>query len=200
MKDTKEIFFVSFLNKDLMKNELENLTLELERISGEAQTTFGKFSEAQINWQPAAEMWSVGQCFEHLIKTNLLFLQELEIIAAGNRRNSWWENYSPLSGFFGRIIINELKADKRKIKAPAKIVPASSVAANIIEDFAAHQIETIAKIKTVKNVDWQKTKMTSPIMKLITYKLADGLQIVVEHEKRHFRQAEKVLQNENFPR
>ena len=183
-----------------MKSELENLTLELERISGEARTTFGGLSETQINWKPAAETWSVGQCFEHLIKTNSLFMNDLEIIAADNRRNSFWENYSPLSGFFGKIIINELKADKRKIKAPAKIVPASSVAANIIEDFAAHQIETIAKIKTAENVDWQKTKMTSPIMKLITYKLADGLEIVVEHEKRHLRQAARILQNENFPK
>jgi hypothetical protein len=33
----------------------------------------------------------------------------------------------------------------------------------------------------------------------MTYKLADGYKIVVEHERRHFRQAERVTKENNFP-
>lgn len=36
-------------------------------------------------------------------------------------------------------------------------------------------------------------------MKLMTYKLEDGFRVVVEHEKRHFRQAERVVESEGFP-
>jgi uncharacterized damage-inducible protein DinB len=173
---------------------------ELEKIAENTQAAFGGFSAEQINWRPSAEGWSVGQCFEHLIKTNELFYDELEKIAAGTRRNSFWENWSPFSGLGGRFLIGSLKKDERKFKAPSqKIVPPSAVDAAIIEKFAAHQAELIEKIKRCEKADWQKTVITSPFAKLMTYRLADGLTVVVEHERRHFRQAERVTKAENFP-
>ncbi len=183
-----------------MSDDSKNLIGELLTISAEAQKVFGNLSAAQINWKPSAEGWSVGQCFEHLIKSNELFYDELEQIASGKRKNSLVESYSPLSGFFGSLLINSLKKDARKFKAPTqKIVPPSEIDVNIIEIFAAHQSELIGKIKRTESADWRKTKVTSPFMKLMTYKLADGYQMIVEHEKRHVRQAARVTQTEGFP-
>ncbi len=183
-----------------MNDQSNNLTGELEEISENARKTFGNLSVEQINWRPSAEGWSVGQCFEHLIKTNALFFPELEKIALGERKNSFLENYSPLSGFFGNLLVKSLQKDERKFKAPSPdIVPPSEVSADIINQFAAHQTKVVEKIKQTQSVDWQKTKITSPFMKLMTYKLTDGFRIVVEHERRHFRQAERVLQAQGFP-
>jgi hypothetical protein len=78
-------------------------------------------------------------------------------------------------------------------------VPPSEIDVNIIEIFAGHQAELIGKIKQTESANWNKTKITSPFMKLMTYRLSDGYRIFVEHEKRHFRQAERVLQAEGFP-
>ncbi len=179
---------------------MNELISELQNISAETQKTFGKLSAEQINWKPSEDGWSVGQCFEHLIKTNELFYGELDKIASGVRRNSFLENWSPLSGFFGNLLIGSLKKDERKFKAPTqKIVPPSEIDANIIEIFAAHQAELIEKIKQSEAADWNKIKITSPFMKLITYRLADGFQVIVEHEKRHFRQAERVMLTNGFP-
>jgi hypothetical protein len=183
-----------------MSEELNKLITEMEEISTDAQKAFGGFSAAQINWKPSAESWSVGQCFEHLIKTNELFYGELEKIARGERQNSFWENWSPLTGFGGKLLINSLKKDERKFKAPTpKIVPPSDIDENIIEKFAAHQAELIEKIKGCETADWRKTVITSPFVKLMTYRLSDGFTVVVEHEKRHYRQAERVANLENFP-
>ena len=184
-----------------MNTEISNLVSELQIISDDAQKTFGNFSATQINWKPGAGGWSVGQCFEHLIKTNELFYGELEKIAGGSRKNSFLENYSPLSSFFGNLLVRALKKDALKYKVPSpKIVPPSKIDGNIIELFAAHQSEIIEKIKQTENVDWRKTVITSPFMKLMTYRLADAYRSIVEHERRHFRQAERVLQAENFPK
>ncbi len=179
---------------------MSEIISELEEISENAQKTFGGLSSEQINWRPSAEGWSVGQCFEHLIKTNELFYGELDKIAGGDRKNSFLENYSPLSGFFGNLLVNSLKKDSRKFKAPSrKIVPPSEIDANIVEKFTAHQTELIEKIKSTENADWSKIKITSPFMKLMTYRLEDGFRIVVEHERRHFRQAERVTLTHGFP-
>ena len=178
-----------------------NIVSELQSISADAQKTFGGLSAAQINWRPSAESWTVGQCFEHLIKSNELFYDELDKIASGSRKNSFLETFSPLSGLFGNILINSLKKDSRKIKAPSqKTVPPSEIDENIIEIFEAHQSELIGKIKRTEAADWKKIKVTSPFLKIATYTLANGFQVIVEHEKRHVRQAGRVLETENYPR
>ena len=82
---------------------------ELQTISKNTSTFFGNLSSEQINWRPSETGWSVGQCFEHLIKSNELFFDELDKIAGGNRKNSFLESFSPLSGFFGNFLINSLK-------------------------------------------------------------------------------------------
>ena len=179
---------------------MSEIIAELEKISAETIEHFGSLSPAQINWRPSVDGWSVGQCFEHLIKTNELFYVELETVAAGTRKNSFLENYSPLSGFFGNLLVNSQKKDERKFKTPSqKTVPPSEIKENIIETFAAHQSELIGKIKLVETADWNKIKITSPFMKFVTYKLSDGLRVVVEHEKRHVRQAERVMRTSGFP-
>ncbi len=184
----------------MLNQDLYNVIDEMTEIGQKAELTFGHLSAKQINWKPSADGWSVGQCFEHLIKSNELFYDDLERVATGTRQNSFLENYSPLSSFFGNLLINSLKKDERKFKAPTqKIVPPSEIDANIIKLFAAHQAELAGKIKQTEIADWRKVKITSPFMKLITYKLLDGYQIVIEHEKRHFRQAERVLKMANFP-
>ena len=99
------------------------------------------------------------------------------------------------------MLIGSLQKDSRKFKAPSpKIVPLSEIDPNIIEIFAAHQAELIEKIKSTESADWNKIKITSPFMKLMTYKLADGFRVVIEHEKRHFRQATRVTQADKFPK
>ena len=179
---------------------MNEIITELQKISADTQATFGNLSPAQINWKPSAEGWSVGQCFEHLIKTNELFYDKLDEIADEKHKHSFLEKFSPLSGFFGNLLISSLKKDSRKFKAPTqKIVPPSEIDPNVIEIFAGHQAELIGKIKRTEAADWNKIKVTSPFLKIATYKLAAGFQIIVEHEKRHFRQAERVTKESNFP-
>ncbi len=182
-----------------MSDELRHLTGELEEISAAARETFGRFSAAQINWRPADGGWSVGQCFEHLIKTNEMYFADLDRIVDGTRKNSLLERWSPLTSFAGKFLVNSLKSDGRKIKTIEKVTPPSEVDARVVELFAAHQAELIDKIKRTEKADWRKTVLTSPFMGLMTYTLADGLQSIVEHERRHFRQAERVAQADGFP-
>ncbi len=185
----------------MVNDDLYNTIDEITEIGQRVELTFSHLSAEQINWKPSAEGWSVGQCFEHLIKANSLFFPELEKIASETRKNSFLENYSPLSSLFGNLLVKSLQKDGRKFKAPSQaIVPPSEIDENIVELFAAHQAELIGKIRRTENADWRKTKVTSPFMKLITYKLSDGFQVVVEHEKRHVRQAERVIQTEGFPK
>ena len=180
---------------------MSEIISELQKIAVEAQKTFGELSPEQINWKPSAEGWSVGQCFDHLIKSNEAFDPQFQEFAGGSRKQTFWQNYSPLTGFFGNFLLKSLKNDAKKFKAPSKaIVPPSDIPADIIERFAAHQNEICEKMKSLDKFDWHKTVVTSPFLRLMTYRLDKAFEIAVEHEKRHFRQAERVTKEANFPK
>lgn len=182
-----------------MNAELSNFTNDLEAISVEARERFGALTEEQLNWKPAADSWSVGQCFDHLIKSNVEMEPVMKLVK-GERQMNFWEKFSPFSGMLGGFLVSSMMKDERKFKAPSKsIVPRSNVSADVVEQFIAQQTSVIDTIKAADKFDWKKTVVTSPFMSAITYSLNDAFKIVVEHEKRHLRQAGRVMENEGFP-
>jgi len=172
---------------------------ELDGIAEAALEAFGPLSSGQLNWKPSAEQWSVGQCLEHLIKTNEGFFKTLEAIAKGERRAGLWERFSPLSGFFGWALLRGLSSDM-KFKAPQSIRPeASGVGADIVARFVEHQGELGRRLRAAEGVDTRRTVVTSPISGFVTYRFADACRIVVAHERRHLEQARRVTLEQGFP-
>jgi hypothetical protein len=183
-----------------MEQKLLDLTNNLKAISDDAHSSFGHLSGEQLNWKPAEKSWSVAQCLDHLILTNREFFLEMDELCAGTRKNSFFENYSPFSGWFGRFLIKAVSEGSKPAKAPSKrIVPPSDVGADIVDKYCEHQAEMVEKIGKTGNVDWQKTIVTSPFLPVFTYSLADAYVVLVEHSKRHVNQAKRVMQVEGFP-
>jgi hypothetical protein len=182
--------------------ELTTFLADAQCIADDARAAFGNLSAAQINWKPSAKEWSVGQCFEHLILTNAGYFPALERLARGEKRRTMWERMPILPRVFGSLVLKAVDPNStRKIKAPNAFQPASSeIEADIIEKFAAHQNELIRLAQTIDGVDLRKTVITSPISPLVTCRLVDACRIIIAHERRHFAQARRVTETENFPR
>jgi hypothetical protein len=182
-------------------DELGRLLAELDAVTTEAREVFGRLSAEQLNWKPSAEQWSVGQCFDHLMTTNGTFFGDLERVAAGEYRNSLWGKLSPLSGFFGRMILRTLDPETgRRTKAPRVFLPASSeVAPDVIERFALHQEELARRVEATRGVDLRRTVVHSPVTAVATYSLLDAYRILVAHERKHFEQARRVTRAPGFP-
>ena len=182
--------------------EIEGLVKELQAVAEEASKVFGNLKPAQLNWKPSAEQWSVGQCFDHLIKTNSTFFPAMRKIAGGTYRSSLWGRVSPLSGFFGRFILKALDPEKgRKTKAPRVFEPThSDVEADVVAKFVEHQSEVAELMRATEGVDLRGLKVTSPVSPVATYSLLDAYRIVVAHERKHFEQARRVTQAEGFPK
>ena len=184
-----------------MDERINEITSALAQVAEEARSTFGSLTPEQLNWKPAENSWSVGQCFEHIIKTNEEFYPEFEKLASGERKNSFFEKYSPFSGFFGRFLINAVTEDSKKAKAPSKkVVPPSDIDGDIVDRFALHIDEINRKVESCASVDRKKTVVTSPFLGVFTYSLEDAYTVLVEHSRRHFRQAKRVMEAEGFPK
>ena len=184
-----------------MIERIETITTELSKVADEAKATFGGLSPEQLNWKPSEKSWSVAQCLDHIIKTNHEFDAEFEKLASGTRKNSFWENYSPFSGWAGSFLIGVIKNDAKKAKAPTqRIVPSSDIDAGIVDKLVNEIAEVNRKVGACAAADRQKTVVTSPFLKVFTYKLDDALTVLVEHSKRHVRQAKRVIATDGFPR
>ena len=182
-----------------MDDRINGITSDLRKVAADASETFGVLSAEQLNWK-SEQGWSVGQCFEHIVKANTEFYPEFEKLATGSRTNSFWETWSPFSGWGGRFLISAVSVDSKKAKAPSKrIVPASDIEPDIIERFASHIEDVSQKVEACANADRQKTVVTSPFLAIFTYSLDDAFTVLVEHTRRHFRQAKRVTEAEGFP-
>jgi hypothetical protein len=183
-----------------MNDRITYVTTELGKVADDARETFGGLSADQLNWKPAENSWSVGQCLEHLIKTNEQFYPEFDKLAAGTRKNSFWENWSPFSGFFGRFLVKAVTEDSKKAKAPSKnIVPPSDITTDIVDRFVANIAAVNDKVSACAGADREKTVVTSPFLAVMTYKLDDAYSVLVEHTKRHVRQAKRAMAADGFP-
>jgi hypothetical protein len=183
-----------------MDERINTVISELRKCADDASETFGALSAEQLNWKPGEKSWSIAQCLDHLILTNREFYPEFDKLASGARKNTFWQNYSPFTGYFGRFLVRAVTEDSKKAKAPSKkIVPPSDLPADIVDQFGKNIAEVCEKVISITAADREKVVVSSPFLAVMTYKLDDAYSVLVEHTKRHIRQAKRVMQAEGFP-
>jgi hypothetical protein len=166
-----------------------------------AKKAFTNISLEQLNWKPWEESWSVGQCLDHLIISDCLYFPVFKKIAAGKFEMKFWENWNPLNGFFGKILVSQVQEiSRKKLKAPRIFEPSqSNIDMAILERFHKHLDSLLGYIADFSKVDIDKTHITSPVSAVVTLSLRNSITILIQHEHRHINQAIKVMQSKEFP-
>lgn len=184
-----------------MNDRLRDLAEGLEAVSDEVRNSFGHMSSAQLNWKPSPEKWSIGQCLDHLLIGNLEMASQMELKLRGDGNPTFFEKIPLLPGIFGPLVVNAVSpGTARKSKNPKVLEPAESdIPADIVAKFLESQEKVADAMKMSDNVDLEKTIMTSPVAKFVTYSLLDGFRITVFHGQRHLAQAKRVMEMEGFP-
>ena len=185
-----------------MDERIERFIATAEQIAGEVKETFGRLSEAQLNWKPSAEKWSAAQCLDHLIVSNKLEFPAIEDALKDGYRNPFWSKPPFFSKLCGNFLIGMIKpGNNKRFKAPKSFRPAQSdISAGIVDDFVSNQQEVLDILRRADGIDLDHVKIISPIGSLFTYSLHDAFLTIVLHERRHFQQAECVMQAEGFPK
>jgi hypothetical protein len=175
---------------------------EAEAIAGDAKAFFGHLNGEQLNWKPAADSWSVAQCLDHLITINREYYPVFDRILKGEHRRTLLHRLPLLPAMFGRLMVNALSPNtSRKLKAPATAQPSSSsIDPQIVGHFITHQRETLGRMRLLENRSPAEVIITSPFASFVVYSLLDAFRIVVAHERRHFAQAQRVMDADGFPR
>ena len=162
---------------------------------------FSGISSEQLNWKLSPESWSVAQCLEHLVISGSCYFPVLKKITEGTYKMNFWERYSPFTGLCGRLMKDRLQEQvKKKMIAPKKFRPqAPGKKLDLIGAYHKNLDTFLNYISNCTHVDVDKTIITSPTIRIVTYSLRDAFSFLVQHEHRHINQAIRVKANEGFP-
>jgi len=180
---------------------LSELSAALAGIARETQATFGGFDSRQLNWRPDAARWSVGQCFDHLVKSNDLMCQAAERALGDSAPRTLWERVPLVPGVLGRMLIrSQAPSSTRKfIAAPTAHPATSDIAVDIIQRFVDQHHDAVARLQALDERAAARAIMTSPFVSVIIYSVLDGWRLVVAHDRRHVEQARRVTLLPEFP-
>ncbi|MBB2951789.1 DinB family protein [Sphingobacterium sp. JUb56] len=152
-------------------------------------------SEAQLQFSPGEGKWSIGQCLEHIIRSESLLFEmakkELGKAPQPNRKN---EVKSTDQG-----LINMMTDRSQKFQAPKELQPTgkykdSKVA---IKDFLAAREPVLLYIKNANIDDLRNHISDYPTGVVDGYQ---NLLFIAAHCARHTKQIEEVLADPNFPK
>lgn len=184
-------------------NLLERIIATAEQNNSEARTVTADLTEAQLNWKPSPDQWSVAQCLEHLAAATRGF--DPYFAAALDRAKRKppvviTPIYKPTK--MGSWLAKHVSPESpRKLRSPKRFRPAD--ASNIqgsLDMFLSEQQKFIDFVRQCQGIDYNKTRLRSPVTPLVRYSLADAFVITVVHAQRHLAQARRVREMAEFPR
>ena len=176
------------------KNLLQNL-LEITRENLNTVQNLKNQSIDNLNWKQDAQSWSVLECVEHLNKYGDFYIPEISNrVKKAEYKNSEIFKSNWLGTYFSKsVAYNE---DLNKMKTFKSMNPINSkLDTQTLEKFINQQHQIIELLDKSKNVDLDKTKTAISISKLIKLRLGDTFRVLIYHNERHIKQAEKTLKN-----
>lgn len=187
--------------EEKLASELEDYRRQILAVSQDARDLIEGLSEAQLNWQPSAEQWSIAECLDHLAVTNREMIKKLRA-AVIEARAKGLLGYGPFRhGWLGNMFVRSIEPPvKRKFKAPQIFRPRAALSLDeVARDFFSTQEEVLSLINEANGVHLARVKIASPISKWIKYSLGQAFRLIATHERRHLWQARQVRNNGSFP-
>lgn len=179
--------------------QLEKLLQLNEELHDEFTSSFNKLNGSQLNWKPASDSWSIGQCAEHLIKTNDLYIARLEAALDGTYQPKFLEKIPALKSLTSAMLLWGITTTK-KLKAPAIFIPSTSeVNPLVISDFIHQHSKMNLLMQRAISLKAEAKTITSPASQIMVFRLIDIFRISTLHSQRHIQQALRVKNNSNFP-
>lgn len=184
-------------------NFLQTVVAEAKENSEAARALTSDLSEAQLNWKPSPEQWSIAQCLEHLAVATKGFEKYFTAALAQAREKRQITippKYKP--GLVGGWLAKQVSPEApRKLPAPKIFRPGnSSRIQGSLESFLNQQDRFVDFVQRSAGIDYNKTRLRSPVTPLIRYSLADAFVITVLHGQRHLGQVRRVREMPQFPR
>jgi hypothetical protein len=186
---------------------VERLVAELAAADARIAQAAGGLAPLQLQWRPPEGGWGIGDVLEHLLASNEDYLARLRVLVAEGARGTGAPVRADRPGggadgwrpsLMGGFLARSLRAT-RKLPAPKIWRPASAPRADALERFLAGEREIARLLRDSLDLDWRRTRLASPVSRLVRFNLGDAFEILAAHSSRHAGQVERVRARRDFP-
>ncbi|MBX2944722.1 MAG: DinB family protein [Cyclobacteriaceae bacterium] len=159
---------------------------------------FGALTITQLNHKPDRNVWSVAQNIAHLILLNSSYFRYFDEIKKGNHVLPSGSPEQQAAESL-RIIHPYTSSDRLKRAGTWTIwQPANEIFdSRILSDFSDHQSVFKNHIVGLQNFYSQSTYIKYPGETELVFRLEDCIDFLIEHENRHWIQANEVTANKS---
>ncbi|MGY6647894.1 DinB family protein [Wenyingzhuangia sp. IMCC45574] len=167
--------------------------LELTKENINTAENFRHLSTTTLNWKENPNSWSVLECIAHLNRYGDFYIPEITSkIKTAKHPNTKEFKSNWLGAYFSKSV--SYNEPLNKMKTFKAMDPANSALdTDTIAIFINHQHQIIDLLNKAQHISLDKTKTAISISKWIKLRLGDTFRVVIYHNERHIKQAEKVL-------
>lgn len=151
-----------------------------------------KLTDAQLNFKPDADKWSVLQCIEHLNRYSEYYLKVMDTkLSKASEKGTEEVKRS----WFGNMSIKSIHPDNRKkSKTLGRLNPAvSEVNRQVLQDFIAHQKNLLRLMTKAEKYSLNSIKIPADVFKLLKLRLGECFEFVIVHQQRHILQIRELV-------
>src|SRR5205823_9759211 len=144
--------------------ELETYQDQLLSIRQDAPGLASGLSDAQFNWRPAENRWSMAECFDHLNATARQFIPVIDAAIADGRARTL-ESTGPFTyPLFERLFLRMTEPPRRlRFRAPKAFRPSPhQSAAAVVSAFLEWQEQIADRLRQADGIDLRKVRQRSP--------------------------------------
>lgn len=176
------------------KQLIEDLIQRTHSVLNHAET-YLQLSEDKLNWKSDPSRWSILECIEHLNRYGDFYLPEINDRIRNTKTDKAKDIFKSgiLGNYFAEMMLPKEKLNK--MNTFKNMNPAGSkLDKTVIKKFINHQKQLLDLLDKARKVDLSKVKTSISISKWIKLRLGDTFRVVIYHNQRHIKQADKVLE------
>jgi hypothetical protein len=187
------------MNADQSITWPERILAELDESDCHAQAAAKGLSVEQINWRPSPDQWSIGQCLQHLLAFNRLYMPAILSALYGQASHPVRE-ITPgwVSAWFMSKYV-EPGPKTRRVRSPQKIRPDERINPSVLDEFISSNQDAKSAVRRAAGYDVNRIRYRNPLVPLVRFTVGAGLELTWKHQLRHLQQAERVKQAPGFP-
>lgn len=159
--------------------------------------------EAQLNWQPASDRWSVLQVVDHLQRTAAAYLPVLRTAISKGLAEGARGDAPAKAGWVERLFLRSLQPSSVRLRAPRSVAPTGASDFDpgaVIADWTRLHDDLASEAQRGESLDPTRVRLASPFFALLRLGLGVAFTVIVEHEARHLEQIRRVIADPRFPR
>ena len=200
MKPIVRVLLVVFLAalavpaQELSKDDLGFGVKHLEGTRDTIVEATKNFSEAQWNFKPAPERWSVAECLEHITVTEEFLFK----MVSDDMKKPPAEPSDPTAEKVTDDKVLTMVTDRsQRFQAPEPVRPTGrwGTPQDTLKEFLELRARTLDYLKSTPGL--RAHISDSPLGKLDAYQ---RLLFISGHSERHFKQMQEVMADANFPK